>query len=368
MRIHAVAMNLARGGSERVLLSICEEMLTRGHQVIIFTRRVSQKAEYPLPAGLERRVLISGSRTRSLLRGLPAPGFIRRYWEMRHRLLSDNPDVLLAFGVQMAVRVLFYTLGNRTPVIVSERNNPDAKSVSGAFRLLRRLLYRRAAAVVLVSNDMKRFFSWLPENTLTMIHNAAPVIQCSPAAGRDRSGPLRIVAMGRLVPQKGFDLLLSAFAAVHFRSPDIQLTILGEGPERPALEGQISALNLSLEVRLCGIVENPSEILCRSDVFVLSSRFEGFPNVLLEALACDLPIVSFDCPTGPREIVISGKNGILVPAEDTAGLADAITDLCIDSELRRRLAQNARSSLDRFDNAAIMNKWEQLLQNVKEKL
>ena len=351
------------GGSERVLLTICGELKRRGHDVVVYTRRISPKPEYPVPAGIERRVFSTPGHVRRLFRGIPSHGFMRRYRTNRALLLSQDPDVLLAFGVQAAVRVLFYTFGCKTPVVVSERNNPSAKSLALGIRVLRRLLYKRAASLVLVSNDMVQYFRYLPSERVQVIHNAAPDLECTADSRDGGNGPLRLVSMGRMVPQKGFDLLLQAFAQLRLTVSDVHLTIIGDGPERDRLRHLVSRLDLDDAVVFAGIVGQPQDILCKSDVFVLSSRFEGFPNVLLEALACKLPVVSFDCPTGPSEIVIPGINGILVEAENVKQLSAVLREVCTDRSLQGKLAAGARSSLRRFEYATIMRLWERALLN-----
>ncbi|MFP4644830.1 MAG: glycosyltransferase, partial [Spirochaetales bacterium] len=133
--------------------------------------------------------------------------------------------------------------------------------------------------------------------------------------------PLELLAVGRLVPQKGFDLLLEALAGT---TRDVKLTIAGEGPEHPRLEHAASKLPAGKPVRFVGFTDNPWRLMARSDVLVLSSRYEGLPNVVLEAGAVGLPVIAFDCPGGTREIVYDGQNGVLVPCGNTDALTRAI--------------------------------------------
>jgi glycosyltransferase involved in cell wall biosynthesis len=190
---------------------------------------------------------------------------------------------------------------------------------------------------------------------VTVIHNAGvddgllrraaePIAE--PAVPR----PL-IVACGRLAPQKGYLDLLEAMAQVR-RSVDAHLWILGEGPQREALEKKIGELHLDRVVRLLGFQQNPYAYMAAADVYVLSSLYEGFGNVLVEAMATGRPVVSTDCPSGPREIITDGQNGLLVPPSDPAALAGALLQMLKDEVFATRLGNAARARANDFHVAA----------------
>jgi len=177
----------------------------------------------------------------------------------------------------------------------------------------------------------------------------------------EQAGPT-ILAMGRLSPEKGFDLLLQAFAQLAGRNSDWTLAIAGEGPRRSMLEQQIAHLGLSDRVRLLGWVSQPHRLMRQARLFVLSSRYEGFPVALLEAMACGLPAVSFDCDSGPREIIRHELDGLLVPPGDVSALAGSIERLLRDDALRATLAHHARDVAQRFSQESFAAKWEEVLQ------
>ncbi len=177
-----------------------------------------------------------------------------------------------------------------------------------------------------------------------------------------REGRLRLLAVGRLHPVKGFDILIQAFALLAKYFPAWDLTIVGEGPERASLQAQIDELSLGSQIELVGRVGNIRDWYEASDLYVLSSRTEGLSNTLLEAMACGLPVVAFDCETGPREIVRTGIDGVLVsPAEDPEALAAHLSDLMAHPSKRSALAKRAIDVRDRFSATRIMAQWEQLL-------
>jgi glycosyltransferase involved in cell wall biosynthesis len=166
--------------------------------------------------------------------------------------------------------------------------------------------------------------------------------------------------MGRLDPQKGFDLLLHAFSKVASDFPGVSLVIMGEGPERANLETLAANLSLQTRATMPGRVGNPWPVLSHCDVFVLSSRFEGFPNALLEAMALGSAVISFNCPSGPAEMIRDGVNGLLVEPENPDALATAMAQLLNDDVLRNRLAEAAGSDRERYSISRITDQWENL--------
>ncbi len=200
--------------------------------------------------------------------------------------------------------------------------------------------------------------------TIYVIGNAAD----TPAADgvtrqprKDDDGSRQIAAMGRLAYQKGFDVLIEAFSQAAEGKPTWSLTILGEGPERRRLEEQIHARGLEGRVHL-GWVSDPNTVLRNCDAFVLSSRFEGFPNALLEAMALGLPAIAVDCPSGPAEIIRHDVDGLLVPLGDVPALSAAIRRVMSDDPLRTRLGKEAVQVVERFSTAKYYARWDEVLQ------
>ena len=189
-----------------------------------------------------------------------------------------------------------------------------------------------------------------------------------PDPGTRRAGGAKVVvAAGRLTRQKGFDLLVDAYAQVAHRYPDWQLHIYGAGEERGRLLAQILRLRLERQVRLMGYSGALSEQLSQAALYVMSSRVEGFPMVLLEAMAVGLPVVSFDCPNGPADLVRQGTNGVLVRAGDVGGLADALCTMMADPGRRAQMGEAARATAREYDIGRISHRWETLFDELSSR-
>jgi glycosyltransferase involved in cell wall biosynthesis len=167
-----------------------------------------------------------------------------------------------------------------------------------------------------------------------------------------------IVAAGRYAPEKGYDRLIDAFAAVAPEHPDWSLRIFGHGPLHAELQDQVRRLGLEAQVQLPGLAEDIEAELRAGSIFALSSIHEGLPMALAEAMACGVPCVAFDCAAGVREIITDGQDGIVVQPRNVPALADALRTLMDDDDLRHRLGAAARRSVRRFTPDAIAAEWE----------
>jgi glycosyltransferase involved in cell wall biosynthesis len=174
-------------------------------------------------------------------------------------------------------------------------------------------------------------------------------------------GAKRILAAGRLTPQKGFDYLIQAFAPVARAHPDWELVIFGAGVSRSRLERRIADAGMEDRILLPGPTDDVAGEMARSSVYVLSSRFEGFPLVLIEAMAKGMAVVAFDCPTGPRDIVRDHENGLLIPHKDVEALSAGIEEMIEDEELRRRCGAAAVDAAREYTMAAIGPRWDAML-------
>ncbi len=228
--------------------------------------------------------------------------------------------------------------------------------------MLGRWLASRAAAHVLQTEGSRAALPPDFRDRAVVIPNP---VEPLPNAILPGGRPCSLVAVGRLTPQKGFDLLIAAFAQVAHSHPEWHLTIFGDGAERGVLEQQVADLSLADRICLAGTTKAPCGWRAGADAFVLSSRFEGFPNVLGEAMAAGLPVVAFDCPWGPADLIEDGISGLLVAPEDVNALAAALDRVLGSEWLRASLGGAARRRVLRFAPDHVMTQWDHLLNRVQ---
>jgi glycosyltransferase involved in cell wall biosynthesis len=289
---------------------------------------------------------------------------ISRVLQVRAALKKDRPDVLISFIDSTNVCAVIAGRSLGIPVLVSEVAVPSLQNPGRAWNVLRRVLYPRSAGLIVPSHGVCDYCAERFKVHPIVIPN--PVSPVAPLPRKSSNPGRRLVAMGRLSREKGFDMLLRAFALVRKDHPDATLEIMGEGHLRGELEALRGELGMNHCVEMPGAQKSPVEHLRRADLFVLSSRYEGFGNVLCEALAAGVPVVSFNCPTGPAEIVRDGVDGILVPPNDIAALAASISKLLSDGDRRRALSQRAPEIVDRFGIDHVMRIWQNVLSSIRE--
>jgi len=296
----------------------------------------------------------------------------------RSMIREADPDVVVSFckGPNVLTWLALRGMGDSHPRWIAREGNNIVRSADedgrdkarrGLEHALVRQTYRAADCVVANSRRLAESLGQafgLAREKLRVVRNPVDIDTIRGRAGElpedAPPGPL-IVSVGRLTPQKGHDLLLRAFAGSRFRGTH-RLAIVGEGSGLGALEALARELGIAERVHFLGFRTNPWALVARAELFVLASRWEGFPNALLEAMACGAPVLAADCCFGPGEMIEHGESGWLVPPDDSAALGEAMDALLADSELRRRLGVAAVRRASEFRREVVLPQFEALFQ------
>ena len=355
VRITLVNSTLAMGGTERVLTTMANFWASRGWTISIVTLD-DHAPFFPLADGVTHLPLgLAGPSEH--LKAKIANSFLRLR-ALRRAMQSLAPDLVISFQAGTNVDVLLATRGLHFPVVVSERCDPAVAVTNFTRRSARDVVYPWAARLIVQSARALDDLSPRLKGRAEVIPNPVLAGSCE---STNPAPPIRrpsIVALGRLIHEKGYDLLLHAMALLGDRYPRWSLSIAGDGPLKHQLQQQAARLGLGNHVTFLGKVAHPHAVLCQTDVFVLPSRSEGFPNALCEAMACGLPVVATDCRLAPREIIRHGVDGLLVEPENPQALADGIQRLMSNEPLRARLAERAPEVLERFSLEKVMLRWD----------
>ena len=369
-RLTLFISTLRGGGAERSVTVLAEAFAAAGHDVSVVTWNDAEPDSYRLPESVGRvRVSLGGGAS---VRWFDVVGNLRRLRAIHKAIAATRPDAVISFLDGTNELFLLASLGARYGKLIScQVDLCRHRHYNRRWALLRRWLYPLADRVVFLDRAQARwaeahFSGWRCDG----IANPLPTIETRPDAAAEAvlaqaaGFPRKLVAMGRLVPQKGFDMLLDAFAPLAGMHPDWALIILGEGPDRANLEAQRERLGLTARVVMPGFVARPHAVIAACDLFVFSSRYEGQGLALLEALACGTPAVSFDCPSGPSLVLRDGETGLLVAEGDVAALGAAMARLMRDDTERRRMAARAARSTDDYAPARILCEWVGLIDSI----
>jgi glycosyltransferase involved in cell wall biosynthesis len=365
-RFLVVSISLAGGGAERVASLLLQHLDRQRFEpsLVVFENRF----DYPLPVDVKVTCFYKKGAWE-----LP-----RLIWRLAQVYDKEKPDVVLSFmNYANLIALLARKLSHNKPrllisehdcVSVSHRDESKLFSYPKTWAIPR--LYPEADAVVCVSrgvaDDLVTHLK-VPRQKIKVIYNPVDIGYVSSLAEEEVDHPYFttgetpvIIAVGRLTPQKGYPYLLKAFAQVAAKLL-CRLVILGEGEEGQTLKKLVRQLRIEKQVSFLGFRKNPFKYLAHSDIFVLSSLWEGFSLAILEAMTCGIPVISSRCPPGPDEIITDGMNGLLVPVADETALAEAMLRLLNDKSLSAKLAQAGRQRAEDFTLATIIKEYEALL-------
>lgn len=365
MRIAFCVSSMGAGGAERVAATLVNAWAREGHEIILIpTYSRGSGCFYKLDKSI-KLIFLADLATKSK-RGI-FNGIISRTRALRSLLKEYRPDVVVSFLFNVNIMVAGSIVGLGLKHVICERTDPFVMPTPIIFKLLRRITYPLSHTLVVQSASVAQKIedsNW----RLSRVEVIPNPISDSFADQETETLPCRtshkkrVIAVGRLSEEKNFDQLLMAFAKIAPNNMDWHLSIVGEGAMRLQLEELVEKFNLQNRVDLPGLKTNICHELDNSDIFVLSSSFEGFPNALLEAMSRGVACITTNCPSGPAEITENGKLAILVPVNNCEALSNAIDKLMNDGEMRAALGQSSKLSVnERFSIDEILERWQKVL-------
>jgi glycosyltransferase involved in cell wall biosynthesis len=359
--------SLAGGGAERTVVNLVQHLPTEGNTITLVLVRDAVHAHQnhvlldEIPKHVEVRWIERKMRLRSVA-GIaldltaivrhhrPAVVFSTRHWA----------NIIAIYAVKRQPRRL------RPAIVIRESNHRSAQGLGLFWRCLIRWMYRDADKIIALSHGVAKDLTTrfdVPRNIVNVIHNPVDIeqIECRARTGQlsgtDPFCDLTVISVGRLAAQKDHATLIKAFAIVRQRIK-CRLVIVGQGPEEDALRALCARLGRSEDVTFTGFRRNPYPLIQAADLFVLSSRFEGFGHVIAEAMVLNTAVISTDCPSGPSEIITDGEDGMLVSVGCPEEMADVIEGLLNNPRRRRLLADRAKETVERFRSETIAVRYQ----------
>lgn len=352
---------LGPGGAERVAARTANHWAEKGWDVSILTYvdDVECPPFYDLHPDIEYTPLGIFGASDTLLQGVW--NNLARVRVLRKAIAERDPDVIVSHIDRENVLTYLATRGLGIPQVARLSQHPYREDENQLWEHLRRFTYRHVDRLVVQTQRGHSDLWRRARQRAVVIPN--PVVEPPEPHGADTvdiPNPA-IVTIGSLTEQKNHDLLLRAFATVVEAQPDWHLVLVGDGPLRSEIQRTARRLGIEDRVHLMGVIQEVYHVLRQAELFVLPSRYEGFPNALAEAMAVGLPVIATDCETGPRELIRDGVDGLLVPNNDVAALAAALSRLINAPGERARLSSRAPEVVERFSFDDVMATWDDLL-------
>lgn len=341
------------------MAGLASRLARRGHDITLITLDDNQSDRHEVDDRVGRIALdVMSTPGRRI-------GLAKRLWRLRRAVVGGRYDVVLAFCDATNLLLLMATWGSheKPPIVISERSDPAFQSLGRTKEWLRTRLYRKANTIVCLSDDVAKTLQDRLGRDINVIPSAVESVPSSViVADRSLDGALRMIGVGRLEHEKGFDRLLNSLALLTNESqiPDWKLTLCGDGSQLESLRGLSKDLGIDQRVTFAGWMSPLWSQYQQSDLFVLPSRYEGFPSAMLEAMASELAVVAVDAGGGVRDAIRHRENGFLVENTDQA-LVDGIRELATNRELRERLSSAAGEVSEIFSWEKMVDQYEQVL-------
>lgn len=347
MRVVFVAQHLmASGGAERVLSVFANEMADRGDFEVSVVLMYPLDHEYSLHQNINRMILFESAETYT------SCPIRKRVSRLRSVLKELDANYVIPFLWFMGLYTTLASLGQKTRVIQTVRNNPALVPGSIPTRLMRTFALAASAGCLVQNQAQRDYFPKLLQRKMVVIPNPVSHMffecNCKPSSSN------QIVMVGRLEDQKNQTMLLDAIAQLAEKGEVYEVLVYGDGKRKSYLESYIADLGLEDSCRLMGQVSDLAAVFSNAGLYVLTSRYEGQPNSLIEAMASGLPCISTDCPTGPADFIVDGINGYLVDIDDTNALAQRISMLMNDPARRDVIGFEAKRTITSLCSPSVL--------------
>lgn len=341
-----------RAGTERAVTNLANAMAEQKDKTIYIISMYSKKGQAPsYEVNEDIRVLHLNLHGNSKLEWMK---IYSKYIRESNKII-EKYHLTHLIGTTHAINSLITFMHGRVKKIGCEHMSYAACPKSS--QVIRRITYNKLDAVVLLTNMDAKHYSFVKNNKVFVIPNISSFDCVNPARLKNH----RTISIGRLTKQKGFDLLVSAISLIKDQVGDWEFNIYGDGEDKEWLLSLIADNALQDVVHILPPVKNIKDKYLESSLYIMSSRWEGLPMVLIEAQSCGLPIVSFNCPEGPADIVHNGKDGILIEKENVEGLSRGILSLINDDNTRRLMGRNAKENASYYSKNNILLKWNKIL-------
>lgn len=354
--IVSVISSLQPGGAERVLSILANSLAEKNNSVKILTYEVDgTKPFYPIESEVELIQLNLRARSKSIISALI--NNVKRILILARELKKQKPDVVISYMVDTSITTLIVMMWSKTPVIVCEHSDPSVFPVSKVWRFLRRVLYLRASLLVVLNETSKKWFEERIPTKVAVIPNPVMSVQ-NKNDPTEINSEKSIIAVGRLVHVKGYDILLQSFSLINKLYPEWKLKIFGDGSEKMKLIELCKELGLDNQVRFCGVVSDIYKEYQKAGLFIMSSRHEAFPMSLCEAMSSGLCVITTRVHDSISDLVINEQNGLMVEPEDIEGLAEAMKKAMGSIEMRNTLGFKAKERMEEFSVDKVLQQWE----------
>lgn len=333
-----VIPTLATGGAERVIAVLSQELCKCGQDVYV-VKYYETDGEYNIGDRVKVVNLSGGNRSK-----YEKMNYLNKTQRLRTTIKAIMPDYVIPFMFSVARCVDIATIGLHVNVLQSIRINPSLGPASRIQRMQRDHLVYKSKASFVQNESQKNYFNKSAQHKIYVLYNPVSddLFEIKPTFQNDM---YTICSVGRLESQKNFKLLIDSFEETFAENERVILQIYGEGSQKESLREHIASKSSAHRIHLMGRNNDIARVYENSDLFVLPSDYEGMPNALIEAMACGLPCISTNCPTGPSDLIDNGINGILVPVGNKRKMSEALQNMYQKRDIAKQMGEKARQTI-----------------------